>query len=60
MKRIVPFNNTLEFSTDVNEITAISLEPEINKQKDIISGVFHIDGEYKITEGTPLKIYSPY
>lgn len=52
MKKIVPFNNTLEFKTDVKEITAISLEPIINKQKDLISGVFHIDGEYKITEGT--------
>ena len=51
MKKIVPFNNTLEFNTDVKEITAISLEPTINKQSDIISGVFHINGEYKITEG---------
>ena len=51
MKKIVPFNNTLEFSTDVKEITAISLEHEINKNKDIISGVFYINGEYKITEG---------
>lgn len=52
MKKIVPFNNILEFNTDVKEITAISLEPVINKQKDLISGVFHIDGEYKITEGS--------
>lgn len=52
MKKIVPFNNTLEFNTDVKEITAISLEPTINKQKDLISGVFYINGEYKITEGT--------
>jgi len=51
MKKIVPFNNTLEFNTDVKEITAISLEHEINKHKDIISGVFYINGEYKITEG---------
>ena len=51
MKKIVPFNNTLEFSTDVKEITAISLEHEIHKNKDIISGVFYINGEYKITEG---------
>jgi len=52
MKKIVPFNNTLEFSTDVKEITAISLEHEINTSKDIISGVFYINGEYKITEGS--------
>lgn len=52
MKKIVPFNNTLEFGTDVKEITAISLEHEITKNKDIISGVFYISGEYKITEGS--------
>lgn len=51
MKKIVPFNNVLEFSTDVKEICAISLEHEINKDSDMISGVFNISGEYKITEG---------
>ena len=51
MKKIVPFNNVLEFNTDVKEITAISLEHEINKSPDMISGVFYISGEYKITEG---------
>ena len=51
MKKIVPFNNVLEFSTDVKEITAISLEHEINKYPDMISGVFYISGEYKIAEG---------
>lgn len=51
MKKIVPFNNVLEFNTDVKEITAISLEHEINKYPDMISGVFYISGEYKIAEG---------
>lgn len=51
MKKIVPFNNVLEFSTDVKEITAISLEHDINKTPDMISGVFYITGEYKIAEG---------
>lgn len=51
MKKIVPFNNVLDFDTDVKEITAISLEHEINTSKDMISGVFYISGEYKITEG---------
>ena len=51
MKKIVPFNNILEFNTDVKEITAISLEHEINKSPDMISGVFYISGEYKIAEG---------
>ena len=51
MKKIIPFNNVLEFNTDVKEITAISLEHEIKKYPDMISGVFYITGEYKITEG---------
>lgn len=51
MKKIVPFNNVLEFNTDVKEITAISLEHNINKYPDMISGVFYISGEYKIAEG---------
>ena len=36
MKKIIPFNNVLEFQTDVREITAISLEHEINKYPDMI------------------------
>ena len=52
MKKIVPFNNVLTFDTDVYEIIAISLEHEINKNEDAISGVFHITGEYKITVGS--------
>ena len=51
MKKIVPFNNILEFNTDVFEITAISLEHEIEDINDMISGKFYITGEYKITEG---------
>lgn len=51
MKKIIPFNNVLEFKTDVREITAISLEHEINKYPDMINGVFYITGEYKITDG---------
>ena len=51
MKKIVPFNNVLSFNTDVCEITAISLEHEINSQADAISGKFYISGEYKMTDG---------
>ena len=51
MKKIIPFNNVLEFNTDVREITAISLEHEIKKYPDMITGVFYISGEYKITDG---------
>ena len=51
MKKIVPFNNVLTFSTDVCEITAISLEHDIKIESDSISGMFFISGEYKITDG---------
>lgn len=51
MKKIVPFNNILTFSTDVCEITAISLEHNIEITSDIISGEFYINGEYKMTDG---------
>ena len=51
MKKIVPFNNVLSFDTDVKEITAISLEHKLETTKDLISGVFYISGEYKITDG---------
>ena len=51
MKKIIPFNNILQFETDIREITAISLEHVINKYPDMISGVFNISGEYKITDG---------
>ena len=51
MRKIVPFNNVLNFSTDVCEITAISLEHDIKIDSDSIGGVFFISGEYKITDG---------
>lgn len=52
VKKIVPFNNVLTFDTDVNEIMAISLEHDIKKTEDAISGVFYITGEYKMTAGS--------
>jgi len=51
MKKIVPFNNILTFNTDVCEITAISLEHNIEIDSDVISGEFYISGEYKMTDG---------
>lgn len=51
MKKIVPFNNVLTFDTDICEITAISLEHDIKKERDAISGIFYVSGEYKITDG---------
>ncbi len=53
MKQIIPFKKELSFKTKCSEITSISLEHEIEKkEKDIISGKFHITGDYKMTEGS--------
>lgn len=53
MKQIVPFKKELPFKTKVSEITSISLEREINVLEDaVITGVFHITGDYKMNEGS--------
>ncbi len=53
MKQIVPFKKELPFKTKVSEITSISLEREINVEEDgIITGAFHITGDYKMNEGS--------
>ena len=49
MKQIVPFKKELPFKTKVSEITSISLERKINVEEEgIITGVFHITGDYKM------------
>ena len=53
MKQIIPFQNELLFKTKVSEITSISLEHTISLvTDDLISGEFHISGDYKMTEGS--------
>lgn len=53
MRQIIPFKRELPFKTKVCDITSISLEREINVQDDgIVSGVFHITGDYKMNEGS--------
>lgn len=53
MKQIIPFKKDLPFKTKVSEITSISLEREIHIEDDgIVSGVFHITGDYKMNEGS--------
>ena len=53
MKQIIPFKKDLPFKTKVSEITSISLEREICVEDEgIVSGVFHITGEYKMNEGS--------
>ena len=52
MKQIIPFKRELLFKTKVSEVTSISLEHELNYMDDIVSGEFHITGDYKMTEGS--------
>ena len=53
MKQIVPFKKELPFKTKVSEITSISLEREIEVESEgIVTGVFHITGDYKMNEGS--------
>lgn len=53
IKKIIPFEKELLFKTKVCEITSISLEHTIeSKSEDLISGNFHINGDYKMTEGS--------
>ncbi len=53
MKQIIPFKKELPFKTKVSEITSISLERDINIESEgIITGAFHITGDYKMNEGS--------
>lgn len=53
MKQIIPFKKELLFKTKVSEVTSISLEHTLSlKNDDLISGEFHITGDYKMTEGS--------
>ena len=53
MKQIVPIKKDLLIKTKVSEITSISLEREIDtSEAGIITGVFHITGDYKMNEGS--------
>lgn len=53
MKQIIPFKKELPFKTKVSEITSISLERDLEVTDDkVVSGVFHITGDYKMNEGS--------
>lgn len=53
MKQIISFKKDLPFKTKVSDITSISLEREIKVEEEgIVSGVFHITGDYKMNEGS--------
>ena len=51
MKTIITFNKELLFNNNVFEITSISLEHNLKvSDKNLISGKFYINGEYKISD----------
>lgn len=53
MRQVIPFKKELPFKTKVSDITSISLERDIDISKEgIVSGVFHITGDYKMNEGS--------
>ena len=53
MKQIIPFQKELLFKTKVSEITSISLEHTLSlTSEDLVSGEFHISGDYKMTDGS--------
>ena len=53
MRQIIPFKKELLFKTKISEITSISLEHTLHLVKnDLVSGEFHISGDYKMTEAS--------
>ncbi len=50
MKKIIPLKKQLEFKTNVNEITSISLENTLHNNENDIIGELIINGTYKITD----------
>lgn len=50
MKKIIPIKKQLEFKTNINEITSISLENTLHNNNKIIQGDLIVSGTYKITE----------
>ena len=52
MKQIISFKKELPFKTKVSDITSISLEREVKVEDSIVTGVFHITGDYKMNEGS--------
>ena len=53
MRQIIPFKKELPFKTKVSEITSISLERDIKiEEEGIVTGIFHITGDYKMNEGS--------
>lgn len=55
MKKIIPFRKDIIFKTNLSEITSISLEHTLHfEDNNLISGVFTVSGDYKITDTSNL------
>lgn len=55
MKKIIPFKKDIIFKTNLSEITSISLEHTLHfEENNLISGVFTVSGDYKITDTSTL------
>ena len=50
MKKIVPFKKEIAFTTNLSEITSISLEHSLHVEDENIKGEFIISGDYKMTD----------
>jgi hypothetical protein len=51
MQKIIPFKKESKFKDNVSEITSISLEHTLHKEKEsLITGEFLVSGEYKVVE----------
>lgn len=58
VRKIIPFEKEITFNTPISEITSISLEHTLNLEEDhIISGEFHINGDYKVSEHAQKEQY---
>lgn len=64
MEKIVPFKRDIAFETKIAEIRSISLEHTYEIQNNLISGIFIISGNYKLTDTStnvdPFKFEIPF
>lgn len=60
----IPFESVIDFKTNVNEITKMSLEHDFNVNDGVVLGNFYISGEYKAHEVSinkePFKYTLPF
>lgn len=46
----IPFENCIEFKTNISEITKMSLEHDFNVNDGVVLGNFYVSGEYRVHE----------